>query len=779
VAVFFGDSKVTSCRLVCAAFCAIAVALMLRPEPAPAAIFSAGCSGTTGDVASLVNAIDVAHISSGPDTVALGANCVYTLAAPHNHWYGPNGLPPIASDITIDGNGGTIARSGSAPAFRFFFVGADTVNSYVSPGAGRLTLLNVTLSGGLAQGGDSNGGGGGAGMGGAIFNQGTVVIERSTLTANGARGGSAIDTTAGPGGGGIGTDSVDKTGGGFGPGSFPVVPGGGGGAGASNSGVHGGAGGAGGGGGGFRTGAAGTTAVGTTAGDGGGDRTGLGGFGPNGEWGGDGSGGGAAAGSAGFGISGTGGGGGGGGSGGPLGGGGGGGGNGGSGGGNGGGGGGGAGGGGGVGGGGGAGGRAGASTVSDGSGGNGGGGGFGAGGGSGGLSASGGCCSEGGNGGFGGGGGAGSGGPGGGGLPGLGGGRGTTAEGGGGAGLGGAIFNMQGEVTIRASTLAGNAAVGGADTVPDPGKGLGGAVFNLSGSLQAVDSTLAGNSATHDGSSLYNVVFDAVSARLAQATLRDTIVADTGAQVDLVSHKPANTVDGQANLGGASAGVDEFNLVRTRAARDLGTVSGSPLTADPLLGPLQANGGPTQTMAPASGSPVIDQGSAFGLTTDQRGLPRPIDFPSIANAADGSDIGAVELPLGQPGGPGGTGLLAFGSNTLVTLKLAATRIRARGPLEVRVSNGNGFAIAGRLSGQTINRVSVTRKRRIKLKAKSFLVAAHARKTVTLRLPKVLQRLLKREGKLRLRLTAKVKDPAGNTRTVKKSVTPKLKKKRRR
>jgi hypothetical protein len=380
------------------------------------------------------------------------------------------------------------------------------------------------------------------------------------------------------------------------------------------------------------------------------------------------------------------------------------------------------------------------------------------------------CCSKGGTGGFGGGGGRGSGGPGGGGLPGFGGGRGLGGDGGGGAGLGGAIFNMQGDLTIRASTLAGNAAIGGADNVAEHAKGFGGAVFNLNGSLQAVGSTLVGNSATHDGSSLYNLVFDAFTARLAQATLRDAVVTDSGVQVDLVSNKPALTFDGQSNLGEASAAVGEFNLVRMFAARELGTVSGSPLTADPLLGPLQYNGGPTQTMAPSSASPLIDQGSAFGLATDQRGLPRPFDFASTANAADGSDIGAVELqPPGSEPGPSPF-VLAFGSKTLVTLKLAVRRIPPRGPIKVRCRNGNDFAVAGKLWGETPRKVAGSRMRRIRLKAKALSVAAHARKTIKLGLPKALRKLLARKGKLTLRLIAKVRDPAGNTRTVRKRVT---------
>jgi hypothetical protein len=53
--------------------------------------------------------------------------------------------------------------------------------------------------------------------------------------------------------------------------------------------------------------------------------------------------------------------------------------------------------------------------------------------------------------------------------------------------------------------------------------------------------------------------------------------------------------------------------------------------ADPKLGRLKNNGGPTPTMALLSGSPAIDSGNPDGCTdsrghllkTDQRGKPRP------------------------------------------------------------------------------------------------------------------------------------------------------------
>ena len=48
------------------------------------------------------------------------------------------------------------------------------------------------------------------------------------------------------------------------------------------------------------------------------------------------------------------------------------------------------------------------------------------------------------------------------------------------------------------------------------------------------------------------------------------------------------------------------------------------VTAEELnLGPLQDNGGSTETHALAPGSAAIDKGNSFGVTTDQRGQPRP------------------------------------------------------------------------------------------------------------------------------------------------------------
>ncbi len=68
---------------------------------------------------------------------------------------------------------------------------------------------------------------------------------------------------------------------------------------------------------------------------------------------------------------------------------------------------------------------------------------------------------------------------------------------------------------------------------------------------------------------------------------------------------------------------------------------------DPVLGPLQNNGGPTPTMALALISAAVGQGNCFGMHTDQRGYKRPSLYPqaTIPAGGDGSDIGAYEAQM--------------------------------------------------------------------------------------------------------------------------------------
>lgn len=134
-----------------------------------------------------------------------------------------------------------------------------------------------------------------------------------------------------------------------------------------------------------------------------------------------------------------------------------------------------------------------------------------------------------------------------------------------------------------------------------------------------------------------------VPAVLRQSTIAGNIGPGvySNASVALQGTVVAMNVNG--DLAGAGSATLSHSLVQD--PRDFGYADGGGaiLGADPRLSPLADHGGPTPTMLPASNSPVIDQGSGFGATTDQRGFPRPVDDADSPDAADGSDIGAIEL----------------------------------------------------------------------------------------------------------------------------------------
>jgi len=140
--------------------------------------------------------------------------------------------------------------------------------------------------------------------------------------------------------------------------------------------------------------------------------------------------------------------------------------------------------------------------------------------------------------------------------------------------------------------------------------------------------------------------------------VRNTLIASNQTDVYDATTENGLTANGQiANndvLGPAVAGdftSQGFNLIGV-ADDSTGFVNGTNADQvgsavapiDPLLGPLQLNGGPTPTLALLPGSPAIDQGKCFGVRIDQRGWARPYKNPRIPDApgGDGSDIGAYE-----------------------------------------------------------------------------------------------------------------------------------------
>jgi hypothetical protein len=120
--------------------------------------------------------------------------------------------------------------------------------------------------------------------------------------------------------------------------------------------------------------------------------------------------------------------------------------------------------------------------------------------------------------------------------------------------------------------------------------------------------TFSGNTATIVGGGLYNDLSGS------NATIRNSILyGNSGGEI----------------YDGRDPAVVSYSIVQG------GYLGTSNLNADPLLGPLQDNGGFTRTMSLDAGSPAIDAGAdANCSTTDQRGVARP--------QGSHCDIGAYE-----------------------------------------------------------------------------------------------------------------------------------------
>ena len=131
-----------------------------------------------GDVNGLIAAIEAANASPEPDTLLLTTS-TYTLTAIHSTTdEGFVGFPPITSEIAIQGNGSTITRD-SSDKFRLI---------EIMP-SGALTLEDVTLSNGEADGDGLDGG--------AVYNEGDFIIKRSIVSGNIGRLGGGISNFGG------------------------------------------------------------------------------------------------------------------------------------------------------------------------------------------------------------------------------------------------------------------------------------------------------------------------------------------------------------------------------------------------------------------------------------------------------------------------------------------------------------------------------------------------------------------------------------------------------
>ena len=200
---------------------------------------------------------------------------------------------------------------------------------------------------------------------------------------------------------------------------------------------------------------------------------------------------------------------------------------------------------------------------------------------------------------------------------------------------GGAIYGMF--VTVSQSTLSGNFTTGT--------DASGGAIYGLDGDVMVSQSTLTAN---HSDSSYGG----AIGSFSAPVTIRNSIVAgntDDGTAPDV---RPSlnSTLTVSNSLIGNNTGSGLTVTVGATPDANGNFVGGSGANViNPLLGPLQNNGGPTMTHALLTGSKAINKGSnAFAvdvtqfpvqpaLTSDQRGFP----VARIANTT--VDMGAFEL----------------------------------------------------------------------------------------------------------------------------------------
>lgn len=183
-------------------------------------------------------------------------------------------------------------------------------------------------------------------------------------------------------------------------------------------------------------------------------------------------------------------------------------------------------------------------------------------------------------------------------------------------GAGGGIGNTD-ILTMTNCTLSGNSA------------GQGGGIYAATGSIYLRNVTISGNTAT-DGGGIANV--------------SSTSFPDSGLLSDnsVIAANTATTgpdISGEfvSNLGYNFIGSPKDAVITSKLVDQIGTAA---IPLKPYLGTLADNGGPTLTINPLVGSPLIDTGPsgvagpATFPDTDQRGVPRPIGAKS--------DIGAVE-----------------------------------------------------------------------------------------------------------------------------------------
>jgi hypothetical protein len=226
----------------------------------------------------------------------------------------------------------------------------------------------------------------------------------------------------------------------------------------------------------------------------------------------------------------------------------------------------------------------------------------------------------------------------------------STIDGNSVGGPGGGIFNV-GAAIITSSTISGNFS-GGGSPGPQTGPGFGGGISN-GGTLTISNSTISGNSALtiDQAPGCGGGIGNNGSLHIANSTISGNSGANGGAICNNaapleIANSILNAGDVGQNIFNDSGTITSlgYNLSSDNAGGYLNG-PGDQTNTDPILGPLQNNGGPTQTHRPYPQSPAIDAGDPNFTPPpfyDQRGT----GFDRVVNGR--IDIGSFEVQEGKP-----------------------------------------------------------------------------------------------------------------------------------
>jgi predicted outer membrane repeat protein len=201
--------------------------------------------------------------------------------------------------------------------------------------------------------------------------------------------------------------------------------------------------------------------------------------------------------------------------------------------------------------------------------------------------------------------------------------------------LSGTFFKAPAEVTVMNSTISGNSA-------PDLGGGIAGGYSGVA----IVNSTISRNSAGNSGGAIATK-----AALITNSTISGNSATSGGGIYSFGNLEISNTI-----LNAGASGENIFNNGGTVTSHGYNISSdngsgylngpGDQINTDPLLGPLQDNGGPTLTHMLLPGSPAIDAGDPNFTPPpfhDQRG---PCFYRVFGRPHWRIDVGSVEV---QPG----------------------------------------------------------------------------------------------------------------------------------